>query len=92
MSLRWTLQFRGRQDPFEAGRHPAELGFTFGGGHTCMMRFGVKLVTNDFGKAFAKRWMPHAIEFSRGFEVVSFQSSFLRWVILLQICMLLTTI
>ena len=44
-SLRWTLQFRGRQDHFEAGRHLAEHGFTFGVGHSCMLRFGMKLVT-----------------------------------------------
>ena len=30
---------------------------------------------NGFGKAFATRWMPHAIAFSQGFERISFQSA-----------------
>ena len=43
---------------------------------------------NGFGKAFAKRWMPQTIEFSQGFDRISFQSAFLRWVFLLQFCLL----
>ena len=36
---------------------------------------GQSWLPNGFGKAFAKRWMPHAIEFSQGFERISFQSA-----------------
>ena len=48
---------------------------------------------NGFEKAFAKRWMPHAIEFSQGFEKNPFQSAFLKWVLLLlQFCLFFTVI
>ena len=47
---------------------------------------------NGFGKAFAKRWIPQTIEFSKGFERIPFQTGFRRWVFLLQICSLFTFI
>ena len=43
-------------------------------------------------KAFAKRWMPHTIEFSQGFKTILFQHAFLRLVFLLQICSIFTVI
>ena len=39
-----SLQFRGRQRHFEAGRHTAGHAGTFAGRHICMLRFGAKLV------------------------------------------------
>ena len=53
---------------------------------------GQSCLPNGFGEAFAKRWMPHAIEFSYGFETIQFQSAFLRWVLLLQFCLFFTMI
>ena len=47
---------------------------------------------NGFGQAFAKKWMPQTMDFSRGFERILFQSAFLRWVFLLQICLIFTVI
>ena len=39
MSLRWTLQFWGRQNHLEAGRYIAGHGGTLGGGQICMLLF-----------------------------------------------------
>ena len=47
--------------------------------------WGQSCSPNDCGKAFARRGIPHAIEFSYGFQRISFQNAFLRWVFLLQL-------
>ena len=55
MSLRWTLQFRGRPNHFEAGRHIAGHAGTFGGRHICMLHFGAKLVTKWLRKGVREK-------------------------------------
>ena len=49
-----SLQFRGRQRHFEAGRHIAGHTGTFWDGHLCMLRFGAKLVTKWLRKGVRK--------------------------------------
>ena len=49
MSLRWTLQFWGRQTHFEAGRHTAGHAGTFGGRQIWMLHFGAI----EFSQGFA---------------------------------------
>ena len=66
--------------------------YSFGADTFACCVLGICWSPNGFGKAFAKRWMPHTIEFSYGFQRISFQNAFLRWVFLLQFCLLFTVI
>ena len=80
-----SSQFSGRQKHFKAGRHIAGKQASLGAGVFARCVLGRSRSPDGFGKAFAKTWMPHIIDFSPGFEKSLFQSAFLRWTFLLQI-------